>query len=58
MKALDTLRGRLQGAQVDTFRVHKLDKDKASGAFDSGRYEGLKQANEILNGLIDTEAKL
>ena len=37
MTALDTLRGRLEAAQADALRVYRLDKDKPSGAFDSGR---------------------
>lgn len=57
MTALDTLRGRIVVAQADALRVYKLDKDKPSGAFDSGRYDGLKQALEILDTLAEAEAK-
>ena len=58
MTALDTLRGRLEAAQADALRVYRLDKDKPSGAFDSGRYAGLKQALELLDNLAEAEAKL
>jgi hypothetical protein len=55
--ALDTLRGRIEAAQADALRVYRLDKDKPSGAFDSGRYDGLKQAIEILDDLAEAEGK-
>jgi hypothetical protein len=58
MKALDTLRGCLAEAQDEALRVYMLDRDKPSGAFDSGRYDGLKQAIEILDDLAKAEAKL
>jgi hypothetical protein len=46
---LDTLRAPLVAAQEDAFRVYEADKGTASEAFDAGRYEGLKQALEILD---------
>ena len=49
MTALETLRSRLKAAQEDALRVYRLDKDNPSGAFASGRYDGLKQALEILD---------
>jgi hypothetical protein len=49
MTALEILRDRLVAAQADAFRVYELDRDKPSGAFASGRYDGLKQAIEILD---------
>ena len=58
MKSLDALRGRLAEAQAEALRAYGLDRDKPSGAFDSGRYDGLKQAIEILDNLTETEAKL
>ena len=51
MTAFDALRDRLEAAQVEALRVYKLDKDTPSGAFASGRYDGLKQAIEILDDL-------
>lgn len=51
MTALETLRGRLEAAQAEAFRVYGADKDTPSGAFASGRYDGLKQAIEILDSL-------
>ena len=58
MTALDTLRGRVEAAQADALRVYRLDKDKPSGAFNSGRYDGLMQALGILDDLAEAEAKL
>ncbi len=55
MTALDILRDRLADARADALRVYKLDKDKPSGAFQSGRYDGLKQAIEILDELAVEE---
>jgi len=53
MKALDTLRGRLVTAQADALRVYEADKTQGAGvesvAFASGRYDGLKQALEVLD---------
>jgi hypothetical protein len=47
----DILRARLAIAQADALRVYEADKGTPCGAFDSGRYDGLKQAIEILDGL-------
>lgn len=58
MKALVTFRGRLAEAQDEALRVYMLDRDKPSGAFDSGRYDGLKQAIEILDRFAEAEADL
>lgn len=51
MTGLDTLRARLETAQADALRVYEADKNTLSGAFDSGRYDGLKQAIAILDDL-------
>jgi hypothetical protein len=51
MTALETLRGRLEAVREEALRVYRLDKDKHSEAFDSGRYDGLKEAIEILDDL-------
>jgi len=48
-----TIRSRLEEAKADALRVYELDKDKPSGAFASGRYDGLKQAIQILDRLWD-----
>ena len=55
MTALDILRDRLTAARADALRVYKVDKDTPSGAFQSGRYDGLKQAIEILDELAVEE---
>ncbi|MGO8694988.1 MAG: hypothetical protein ACLQMF_15100 [Rectinemataceae bacterium] len=55
MTALDILRDRLADARADALRVYKVDKDTPSGAFASGRYDGLKQAIEILDELAVEE---
>jgi hypothetical protein len=44
-----TLRARLAEALADARRVYEADKGSPSAAFDSGRYDGLKQAIEILD---------
>jgi hypothetical protein len=49
MTVLDTLRERLEAAQVDALQVYEADKCTPSGAFDAGRRDGLKQAIEILD---------
>jgi hypothetical protein len=54
--ALDTLRDRLEAAQADALRVYEQDEDKPSGAFAAGRYDGLKQALEILATLAASGA--
>ena len=55
MTALDILRDHLKAAEADALRVYKVDKDTPSGAFASGRYDGLKQAIEILDELAVEE---
>jgi hypothetical protein len=49
---LETLLRDLEAANVEAFRVYKADKASGSGiesiAYDSGRYDGLKQAIEIV----------
>jgi hypothetical protein len=49
MTALEILRDRLESTKADALQVYEADKSKPSGAFDSGRYDGLKQAIEILD---------
>jgi hypothetical protein len=49
MTGLDTLRTRLEAAQVDALRAYREDKGKPSESFDAGRYDGLKQAIEIFD---------
>jgi hypothetical protein len=48
MTTLEILRDRLEAAQAEALRVYGLDKDNPSGAFASGRYDGLKESLEIL----------
>jgi hypothetical protein len=50
MNDRDELRRRLVAARDEALRVYELDKGKPSVDFDSGRYDGLKQAVEILDG--------
>ena len=50
------LRARLEAAQADALRVYEQDEDKPSGAFAAGRYDGLKQALEILATLAASGA--
>jgi hypothetical protein len=56
--ALDILRDHLKAAQADALRVYEHDRGKPSEAFDSGRYDGLKQAGEILDALAEAVGKL
>jgi hypothetical protein len=56
MQALETLRSRLEAAQADALRVYRADKDTPAGAFASGRYDGLKQAIELLDALATSGA--
>jgi len=51
MTTLDTLRDRLVAAQLDALRVSRQGGNESSKAFDSGRYDGLKQALEMLDDL-------
>lgn len=50
---LNRLRKELLSAKSDAFRVYEKNRDGGSSeksvAFDSGRYDGLKQALEILD---------
>jgi hypothetical protein len=48
-----TLRARLADDADDARRVYEADQGKPSAAFDSGRYEGLKQALEILETEVE-----
>jgi hypothetical protein len=45
------IREKLESAKDDAQRVYELDKQNESGAFASGRYDGLKQAIQILDSL-------
>lgn len=45
------IRQRLEAAKADALRVYNIDK----AAFDSGRYDGLKQAIQILDSLYDEQ---
>jgi hypothetical protein len=56
MTALEVLRGRLEAAREEALRVYRLDKLKASGTFASGRYNGLKQAIEILDDFAEVQS--
>ncbi|HUW42503.1 MAG TPA: hypothetical protein VMV90_15975 [Rectinemataceae bacterium] len=58
MTTLDILRDHLNAAQSDALRVYEADKGKSSEAFDSGRYDGLKQAIEILDDIAEAVGKL
>ncbi len=52
MTALDTLRGRLEAGQNDARLVYEADKGTPARDFAAGRYDGLKQAIEILDDII------
>ena len=56
MTALEIFRDRLCDALDDARRVYEADRatGSTSTAFQSGRYDGLKQALGILDGLVDT----
>jgi len=58
MTALDILRDHLKAAETDALLVYESDKGKPSEAFDSGRYDGLKQALEILDDIAEAVGKL
>ena len=47
------LRDRLVMAFNNARAVYEADKGKSSGAFDSGRYDGPKEALQILDGYAD-----
>ncbi len=53
MMEYERVREALEQARSDALRVYELDKSKPSGAFASGRYDGLKQAIEIIDRLWD-----
>jgi hypothetical protein len=52
---LTALLASLEAAKADAFRVYEANKASGSGgestAFDSGRYDGLKQAIAIVDAL-------
>jgi hypothetical protein len=50
---LAMLSARLEAAQSEALRVYQADKGTPSGAFDAGRYDGLRQALEILDELAE-----
>jgi hypothetical protein len=47
------IRDELTRAMNEARRVYEADKDTPSGAYDSGRYDGLKQAVQIVDKLWD-----
>ena len=49
----EKLRARLVMAFDNARSVYEADKGKPSVAFDSGRYDGLKEALQILNNYVD-----
>lgn len=51
MKAIDydKLRERLVMAFNEAFKVYEIDKGKSIEAFNSGRYDGLKEALAIVD---------
>jgi hypothetical protein len=51
MTGMERLRAELEAAMADARRVYEADKAAGglSSAYDSGRYDGLKQALEILD---------
>ena len=49
----DKLRRRLVMAFNNAREVYEADKGKSSEAFDSGRYDGLKEALQILDNYAD-----
>ncbi|MGO8694829.1 MAG: hypothetical protein ACLQMF_14295 [Rectinemataceae bacterium] len=53
MTTLDILRDHLKAAEADALRVYEQDRGKPSEAFDAGRYDGLKQAIEILDDIAE-----
>lgn len=55
----DRLRAKLEEAKADALRVYEANKATGSHstAYDSGRYDGLKQAIEILDSLEEGERK-
>ena len=55
----ERLRAKLEEAKADALRVYEANKTAGSPStvYDSGRYDGLKQAIEILDSLEDGGAK-
>jgi hypothetical protein len=53
----EKVRDRLVMAFDNARAVYEADKGKPSEAFDSGRYDGLKEALQILNNVADGESK-
>jgi hypothetical protein len=56
MKDLEKLRTELAEALADARRVYEADKGGPSAGFASGRYDGLKQAIEILDRMLGGKA--
>jgi hypothetical protein len=50
---LEKVRARLVMALDNAMAVYEADKGKSSAAFDSGRYDGLKEALAILDAAAD-----
>lgn len=57
MSELEKLRKTLTEAMADALRVYETNRDRGappqSVAFDSGRYDGLKQAIELLDSAVE-----
>jgi hypothetical protein len=53
------LRERIEAARADALRVYEIDLPLGgvSSAYDSGRYDGLKQAIEILDDLARSRGR-
>jgi hypothetical protein len=49
--SIEKLRSKLEKAKAEAHHVYEADKGTPSEAYDSGRYDGLKQAIEILDAL-------
>lgn len=58
---LDTLLCDLEAANLEALRVYEADRAGGSGresiAFDSGRYDGLKQAIEIVGAFASSAVR-
>jgi len=54
---MDKLRDELEAALMDALRTYEANRDGGSPAesvaYDSGRYNGLKQAIQILDRLVE-----
>lgn len=53
----ERLRERLEMAFNNARAVYEADKGKPSAAFDSGRYDGLKEALQIVDSLVSDSAR-